>query len=100
MFICIAGILFALFSPLGALRLAVLLHGYPIDAVLLSASISQKGTSVNAGFYTEPSDLLHNAHVYTITEHIPLEHATGIRLQNWIVFKYGIFYYAQYYGYG
>lgn len=84
---------YSVLTPMGAVRLSVLCHGYPIEAVTLQV---RKATPQDTG-----ATLDNSAHstVYTITRNVPYEYATGGHLENWIVYKFLFFHFADYYGY-
>lgn len=82
-----------LFTPIGSLRVALLLHGYPASAVFLSV---QEASSSDVGL--SELDNPANTTLYRIIQPIPHESATGSDLINWIVTRHGIFYTADYYG--
>lgn len=75
-------------TPAGALRLKIALKGYPIKAV----------TSILAG---KPEHMLmdDNQIIYSL-DNPPFEKDTQSELINWVVTKHGIFYTADYYGWG
>ncbi len=85
---------YVFFTPVGALRLSVFCHGYPIEAVTLrtrEATVQDTGAVMNNPAHST---------VYTITEHIPYEVPTGGELRNWIVYRFFVFHIMGYYGYG
>lgn len=75
-------------TPTGALRLGVALSGHPIKAV--TSVITDKSYD----FYTEDNQIGYSF------ENPPYEKETGSELINWIVTKHGIFYIAEYFGWG
>ena len=79
-------------TPIGALRFAVLREGYPIEAITLKVDYSSA---------REPSPLdmdIKNNIVYTIFN-APIEEPTQTPLDNWVISKYGIFYWCEMYFY-
>ena len=81
-------------TPTGALRAAVALTGYPMSACLMQV---RKATPKDVGVVE--LDAPENAVIYTIETHVPHETETGADLENWIVSRYGCFYFGEYYGY-
>lgn len=75
-------------TPIGALRVAVLIHGHPIKAMTLQIS-------------NDPyrMHLEENQFGFTL-EDPPYERDTDAYLYNWVVTRYGPFYIASYYGWG
>lgn len=86
--VIILGVLSYLFlTPIGALRLAVLRNGYPINALNLRVDYS---------LCRPPIDAVGKQTVYTIKNY-PIEKKTQTPLDSWIISKYGIFYWGEYY---
>lgn len=85
----LATLLYLFCTPIGSLRLAVLKHGYPINALNMSVSIAS---------YKRPNDITKNQTIYTINNP-PLESSTNTPLENWIISKYGPLYIGEYFGY-
>lgn len=80
-------------TPTGALRRTLLLAGYPVSAVFLSA---REASASDVGVGTlEPSE---HTTIYRILSPVPHESATDADLENWIVTQHGLFYTAEYYG--
>ncbi len=73
-------------TPKGALRLAVLTSGYPLTAFTLEVADA-------------PTDMVIEANQigYSL-KNPPIEQATEGELVNWVVTRYGIFYFAKYFG--
>ncbi|WP_042272331.1 hypothetical protein [Faecalimicrobium dakarense] len=87
--VIIVGIIVYFFAtPIGALRFAVLRSGYPKSAVTLKLSPDPNKT---------PMDLKRNQTFYTITNP-PFEEPTQTPLENWVLSKYGPFYWGEYFG--
>ena len=90
-----AGLLFVvllayvLLTPMGALRAAVFVNLYPASAVTMDAKVQRAADWEPAG-----------TAIYEITSHVPHERATDSDLVNWIVYRHGPFYTAEYYGWG
>ncbi|MFI3225880.1 MAG: hypothetical protein R3Y09_00610 [Clostridia bacterium] len=84
-------LLFAIYftmTPIGALRLSVIAHGYPacaFDLAIMDEPYHMVLDDNQTGYS------LHNP---------PFEEATQAELINWYVTKHGIFYTADYYGWG
>ncbi|EQK44053.1 hypothetical protein C672_0581 [[Clostridium] bifermentans ATCC 638] len=85
----LATLLYLFCTPIGSLRLAVLKHGYPINALNMSVSIAS---------YKQPNDIKKNQTMYTINNP-PIESSTQTSLENWIISKYGPLYIGEYFGY-
>ncbi|CEP80263.1 hypothetical protein QJR30_07065 [Paraclostridium sordellii] len=86
--VIILGVLTYLFlTPIGALRLAVLRNGYPINALNLSVDYS---------LCRQPIDVVGKQTFYTIID-CPIEEKTQTPLDSWIISKYGILYWGEYY---
>lgn len=84
----VAGILFyVFFTPIGSLRFAVLRYGY------LNSTINLK---VDYSSCRDPIDKVGNQIVYTIFN-CPVEERTQTPLDSWIISRYGIFYWSEYY---
>ena len=73
-------------TPIGALRLAVAIYGYPVKSITLQISDKPYGKSVED-----------NQKMYTLINP-PYEESTESELKNWIVTRYGIFYFGNYHG--
>ncbi len=73
-------------TPTGSLRAAVLLSGHPVSACTLKISDEPYEASVED-----------NQTIYSL-ENPPVEEATDSELVNWVVTKYGPFYFAEYFG--
>lgn len=85
---------YMLFTPIGALKTAVLLYtDTPIRALLLQSKVA---TASAAG--CSKLDNPENTTVYHIVSHVPYGKATDTDMYNWIVSKHGIFYVGKYYG--
>lgn len=80
---------YAFLTPMGALRAAVFVNLYPVSAVTMDARFQRAADWKSAG-----------TAIYEITSHIPHERATDSDLVNWIVYRHGPFYTAEYYGWG
>ena len=80
-------------TPMGALRGAVARTGYPISACTLQA---REATAADVGLVA--LDNPENSVIYKIETNIPHEQATDAYLENWIVYRFGCFYFAKYYG--
>lgn len=76
-------------TPMGALRAAVFANLYPVSAVTMDAQVQRAVDWVPA-----------EAVIYEITSHVPHERPTDSDLVNWIVYRHGPFYTAEYYGWG
>ncbi|MGL5651715.1 MAG: hypothetical protein ACRDDE_08160 [Paraclostridium sp.] len=87
-FIILGLLLYLLGTPKGALRLALLRYGYPQNALHLSMTTDS---------YKTPADIGKNQTIYTIINP-PVEKDTQSPLENWIISKYGPFYWGEYYG--
>ncbi len=85
---------YAVFTPMGALRTAVLMAGYPAQAVTMDV---RRATAKD--LHIKNMDNLAGCVVYRICGNTPYEGATDTNLENWIVHQHGILYTAQYYGY-
>ena len=80
---------YAFLTPMGALRTAVFVNLHPASAVTMDARFQRAADWVSA-----------EAVIYEITSHVPHERATDSDLVNWIVYRHGPFYTAEYYGWG
>ena len=80
-------------TPMGALRGAVARTGYPVSAITLQA---REAMAADVGLVA--LDNPENPVIYKIETNIPHEQATDAYLENWIVYRYGCFYFAKYYG--
>ncbi len=80
---------YAFLTPMGALRTAVFVNLHPASAVTMDAQVQRAADWVSA-----------EAVIYEITSHVPHERATDSDLVNWIVYRHGPFYTAEYYGWG
>ncbi|WP_270942377.1 hypothetical protein [Romboutsia lituseburensis] len=84
----VGGILFyVFFTQVGALRFAVLRYGYLNSAINLKVDYSS---------CRDPIDKVGNQIVYTIFNY-PVEERTQTPLDSWIISRYGIFYWSEYY---
>ena len=88
LFIIIGISLYLLETPVGSLRFAVLRCGYPINATNLELSTD---------LIKKPFDIKNNQTIYTIINP-PVEKQTQSPLENWIVSKYKLFYWCEFYG--
>lgn len=88
MSIILGALIYLFATPTGALRFAVLRCGYPLNAVHISISTNS---------YKTPDDIEKNQTIYTIINP-PIEEATQSPLENWLISKYGPFYFGEYYG--
>jgi len=75
-------------TPTGAVKLAVALSGHPLKAI--TSTVTDKS-------YDFPAQK--NQIGYSL-QNPPYEKATNSELINWIATKHGIFYTAEYYGWG
>ena len=80
-------------TPMGALRGAVARTGYPVSACTLQA---RKAEAKDVGLIA--LDVPLHAVVYKIEKNVPYEEATDAKLENWIVYRFGCFYFGKYYG--
>lgn len=87
-FIIVSILIYLFTTPIGSLRFTVLRYGYPINAINLKFSTDT---------YKTPIDIKKNQTIYTIINP-PVEEATQSQLENWIISKYGPFYWGEYYG--
>lgn len=76
-----------LMTPIGALRVALILSGHPISAFTFKIE-SQAYT-----IYTKENQVGYSL------QNPPIDRVTEGELQNWIVTRYGIFYIGRYYGF-
>ncbi len=83
-----AVVMYVTMTPMGALRLAVLHHGYPLKALVLEL----RDTPHKMG-------LEENQIGYSLIDP-PFEKDTQAKLVNWVVTKQGPFYVGDYYGWG
>lgn len=82
-------------TPIGALRAAVLLSGHPLSACTLEV---RRAKAADVGLQ-EP-DNPSNSVIYAIEENVPQDIPTRSSLPNWIVYRYGCFYFGRHYGWG
>lgn len=75
-------------TPTGAVRLAVALSGHPVKAI--TAAVADKSYD----FYVQENQIGYSL------QNPPYEKATDSELINWIATRHGIFYTAEYYGWG
>ena len=85
----VALLAYVFLTPMGALRAAVFANLYPVSAVTMDAQVQRAADWVPA-----------EAVIYEITSHVPHERVTDSDLVNWIVYRHGPFYTAEYYGWG
>ncbi len=83
--LCIA---YCAMTPLGALRLRILLSGYPM------AALKPELLPVPHRMYLEQGQIGYSL------GNPPFEEDTQAQLVNWVVTKHGLFYSARYYGWG
>ena len=88
-FLFVALLAYVFLTPMGALRAAVFANLYPVSAVTMDAQVQRAADWVPA-----------EAVIYEITSHVPHERATDSDLVNWIVYRHGPFFTAEYYGWG
>ncbi|MGN1414316.1 MAG: hypothetical protein ACI4WY_08745 [Anaerovoracaceae bacterium] len=88
-FLFVVLLAYVFLTPMGALRAAVFVNLYPFNAVTMDARFQRTADWEPAGTV-----------IYEITSHIPHERPTDSDLVNWIVYRYGPFYTAEYYGWG
>ena len=88
-FLFVALLAYVFLTPMGALRTAVVVNLHPASAVTMDAQVQRAADWVSA-----------EAVIYEITSHVPHERATDSDLVNWIVYRHGPFYTAEYYGWG
>lgn len=81
-------LVYLLLTPTGALRFAVLRNGYVVNAANLKLSKDP---------CKMPVDMEINQTIYTIINP-PFEENTQTPLENWVISKYGPFYWGEYYG--
>ncbi len=81
-------IVYCTMTPLGALRLRILLSGYPMAA--LKPDLLPETNRM----YLEPDQIGYSL------GNPPFEWDTQAQLVNWVVTKRGLFYSARYYGWG
>ena len=81
-------------TPMGALRATALAVGYPVEAVTMKI---RPATARDAG--VRELDNPAGSTVYNICENAPRSRATDTVMENWIVYRHGPFYTANYYGY-
>ena len=81
-------------TPMGALRVGVLLTGHPMSAFTMRV---RQATPSDVGL--RQLDHPKGTTIYHIDQNTPYEKPTRGTLENWIVTRYGIFYTAAYYGY-
>ena len=86
-------LLFAFMTPMGALRLSVLTHGYPVEAFI--AEIRPATAQDHVIMAGNPA----NCAIYNLDGAVPHDWATDSNLENWIVYQYGPFFVADCYGY-
>lgn len=82
------GISYFILTPIGSLRMALLMNGHPITACTLELEENTYGISAKE-----------NQIGYSL-KNPPVEAETDAELVNWIVTRYGVFYLAKYYGWG
>lgn len=87
----LAGYIFC--TPMGALRAAVLLSGHPVSACTLEV---RRAKAADVGL--KELDHPPNSVIYVIEENVPWDRATLASLPNWIVYRYGCFYFGKHYG--
>ncbi|MCR8746904.1 hypothetical protein [Romboutsia lituseburensis] len=80
-------VFYTFFTPIGALKFAVLREGYPNSAINLKVDYSS---------CRDPIEKVGNQIVYTIFNY-PIEEKTQTPLDSWIISRYGIFYWGEYY---
>lgn len=85
---------YALFTPVGALRVMVALAGHPVSAVTMDV---RKATAEDV--HAKKLDVPDGVTVYHIQRNVPFDGQTAAKLENWAVKRYGVFYLAEYYGY-
>lgn len=75
-----------LFSDDNSLKFAIFREGYPIH-------------SITIGLTDKPyqAEVENNQKIYSLVNP-PIEEATQGKLENWIVSKYGVFYWGDFYG--
>lgn len=89
--VLIAAIVIYIFmTPIGSIRLAVTLSGHPIVAMQLKAT--------NITSKLDYVELEGNQEIYCISNP-PTDNKTSCVLENWAVYKYGVFYITQYFGF-
>ena len=88
-FLFVALLAYVFLTPMGALRAAVFVNLHPASAVTMDAQVQRAADWVSA-----------EAVIYEITSHVPHERATDSDLVNWIVYRHGPFFTAEYYGWG
>lgn len=96
--LCILAAILAVYifcTPMGALRAAVLLSGHPLSACTLEVRRA-KAADVGLRELDNPP----NSVIYVIEENAPRELQTRASLPNWIIYRYGCFYFGKHYGWG
>ena len=81
-------------TPIGALRATALAAGYPVEAVTMKI---RPATARDVG--VRELDNPEGSAVYNVCENAPRSRATDTVMENWIVYRRGPFYTAEYYGY-
>lgn len=90
MALIVAIVIYVFMTPVGSIRLAVMLSGHPIVAMQLKAT--------NITSKLDYIELEENEEIYCISNS-PNDNKTSCVLENWAVYKYGVFYITQYFGF-